>query len=220
VAAIALGLLTCERESYTSRTLKSFAKWNDLSKFIKVHVDDASRSSLNRDLAASYGFFSAAPHMDRLGCFEARRVLVDVAAAHGAEWLLILENDWETVRAFPWKLFELCVERFPRVYCLRMYGEQKERHGRATGDLHKGRQRAPVEWKLIKGAPERAEIGNVHWGCPPAVTEIETLKWLLKKSHSDRDVMHTSGKLKKLTVRPRSNVVWHIGTDKTPGFKF
>jgi hypothetical protein len=217
---LAVGLLTCEREAYTAHTLKSFAKWNDLSRFdVRLHVDDASETDLNRELAVGHGFFTV-KQPARMGCFESRRLLVTLAVAHGAEWLLILENDWETVRPFPWDLFQICVERFPRVYCLRMYGERKERHGRETGDIHKGRDRAPVEWTPLKESPGVAEIGNVHWGCPPAVTELTTLDWLLTKANSDRDIMHRSGKLKKLTVRPIRNVVFHIGQRKTPGFKY
>jgi hypothetical protein len=127
------------------------------------------------------------------------------AAAHFAPWVLLLENDIESVRPFPWSLFEAITENHD-VYCLRLFGRFKDALGldpcKAT---HQWRRNRPVKWSALKGAPEPAEIGAIHWSAQPSVTRVPSALALHRRG--DRVL--------GLTVRVRDNVMVHIGAERT-----
>ena len=223
---IAVCLLTCGRLDYTRRTLESFSAQNPdaRERFILLHADDASdQPTVMRDLAAAHGFETVVSHGTRRGASALRAAVVSVAAARGAEWVLLLENDWEWARPFPWALFDyLCATR-PDVYCLRLFGTHKGRDQRwPCFAVHLGRSRRAVTWAPLVGSPEPAEVATIHWGAPPMVTRLAEAVQLctapppnVPPSSSDLAAIQASGKLTALVARVRANVVYHIGVEPT-----
>lgn len=203
---IAVALLTCDRPAYTARTIETFLAHNsDRTRFVLLHGDDASQHAINRDLAAAAGFETVVQHTTRQGNLATRTALIQQAAAR-APWVLLLENDIASIRAFPWTLFDQ-VAALPIVYCLRLYGRFKDADQRDACKVHhQWRNQAPVTWAPMTGFAEPAEATQIHWSAQPCVTRAEPLVTL-----------HTRGvrELRKLTARVVDNVMVHIGTART-----
>jgi SAM-dependent methyltransferase len=223
---IAVGLLTCDRADYTARTLRSFSAQNPDAResFILLHGDDASVEPTNTTLAHEHGFETVgATHSKRLGARLLRTDVVRAAADRGADWILLLENDWDWVRPFPWALFRYVTTTQPNVYTLRLYGQYKERNNKCRCmTVHAGRGRRPVTWQPLTGAPEAAEIAAIHWGAPPAVTRLAEALELHRDPgptggslSSDAFEMQISGQIAGLVARVVNNVVYHIGDQPT-----
>jgi hypothetical protein len=155
--------------------------------------------------------------MRRQGAQATRRQLVHAAHRRGASWIFMLENDWRSVRAFPWALFRE-VEANPQIYSLRLYGAFKEAGGtRPCFTQHQGLPGRPrVTWTPLS-ASEPAETALIHYGSPPNVTRIaESL--VLHAARTDSEAGRVSGTIRRLTARVVQNVVEHIGADRTPAF--
>jgi SAM-dependent methyltransferase len=237
---IAILLVTCGRLEYTRQTLESFSAQNPdaRTRFLLLHADDASDDPAILALATEHGFETmTVPSTVRAGARAMRTLLITTAAARGADWIVVLENDWEWVRPFPWALFDVVATTRPEVYCLRLYGQYKARGQRLPCCLHHlGRQGRPaVTWRPMTPAPEAAEIADIHWGGPPAVTRIaealrlhaatfakqeagqaQTHAFSGRDLRSDVPEMIESGLITAKTVRVVSNVVYHIGDQQTP----
>lgn len=224
---IAVVLLTCDRADLTRATLESFARHNPEARgrFILLHADDASTTPTNAELATAHGFETVVAHPSRRGVRALRAAGVAVAAQRGADWVLVLENDWEWARPFPWALVDHLVTVHPEVYHLRLYGAWKERHQRnRCWAMHMGRGRQAVTWAPLRGAPEPTEIAEIHWGAPPALTRMREATQLCVApagtgydGSGDVHEMHASGRLTVKVARVVENVVFHIGFAKTPG---
>jgi hypothetical protein len=206
---ITIALLTCDRSEYTRQTLQTLYAHNDLHRFALIHGDDCSAKKHNLKLAESYGFETVVRTKQRQGAQAMKRAL---AKACKTPWLLLLENDWECDRPFPWDLFERVDAS--DAYTFRLFHEFKERGKRRAGVNHYGREQAPPGWQPFG---EGAEIGDIHWCSPPSVTRIQELRWLLEKK-SERGSMALSGKIQRPVVRVTENVFYHIGESRTPGF--
>lgn len=215
---VALCLLTCERFEYTRRTVESLAAHNDLSRFVLLHGDDASQDGRNAAIASRHGFARIETGQQRLGVMQMERQLASEAAALGCDWTIILQNDWQSIRGIPLPLIGFCDGRRD-IYCLRLYGRFKNEADRPAGDRHKGKDGRPANWRPLDGAPESTEIGDIHWGSPPAATRTDILVWLLKDAARDRDARERSGLIDTLTARPTNRVMVHFGTERTPAFK-
>lgn len=206
---IAVCLLTCDRFAYTATTLRSFAAFNDPSRFVLLHADDASEDSRVVPLVQTHGFSTVLQSSSRRGWLTMRTRLFQLAAKRGAEWILFLENDHEWVRAFPWALFHF-VRQYSQIYCLRLQGAFK---GRDRTDPcmvhHKLDRRKEVKWKPMKRAPETSEIGRIHWSAQPSVTRTRELLVLHERGFESHD----------LTARVLSNVTYHIGARRTPAIE-
>lgn len=207
---IALCLQTCDRPELTARTLASFVAFNDPARFLLLHGDDASRDLDNHNLAKAAGFRTVVQTSVRMGVIAVRRALFDQAAARHADWVLLLENDCESVRSFPWPLFEF-VSQFPGIYCLRLFGAFKGPNEtdpcKAVSEWASSGD--PVRWKRLVKAPEPAEIGTIHWTAQPAVTRTSEAVSI--------QLGHWRDLRKARTVRVVANVLVHIGADRTPG---
>lgn len=202
---IAVALLTCDRFAYTEATLRSFSAHNDTSRFCLLHADDASTDPRVPALATAHGFRTVARSTTRKGWLPMRLALFKYAARE-ADWILFLENDIEWLRAFPWPLFEY-VSRQANIYCLRLYGEFKDRHGedRALAFHKQGPRVQPVKWRRLKYAPEPCQVGLIHWGAQPSVTRAQPLLDLHRYGMESGD----------LTARVVANVTAHIGLERT-----
>lgn len=202
---IAVCLLTCERLAYTAVTLRSFAAFNDTSRFMLLHGDDASTDPAVRALPRTFGFTTVFQTEARIGWLAMRTRLFQVAARRGARWVLFLENDIEWVRAFPWALFEF-VNRHSQLYCLRLQGKFKGKNETEPCMIYDKRdRRKPVRWGRLKYAPEPAQVGYIHWSAQPSVTRIHELLNLHEYGMESPD----------RTVRVVENVTYHIGATRT-----
>lgn len=202
---VAVCLMTCDRNDYTRRTLESFRAMNpDLSRFVLLHGDDASRDGTNARLAAEAGFQTVVEHRVRCGNLALRHAMIE-AAAHFAPWVLILENDIESVRPFPWPLFDF-VSLNKKIYCLRLFGRYKDAAGadpcKVTNQWSRNR---PVQWYTLADAPERAQYGAIHWSAQPSVTRVVSAIALHRKNQRQLG----------LTARVLENVMVHIGAERT-----
>ena len=205
---IACCLQTCDRYDLTARTLETFAAHNDLSQFRLLHADDASTDHEGmRALTMRYGFRTVFQTHERLGCTMVRWGLISAATRRGAEWILLLENDIETLRPFPWALFQY-VAKNQEIVCLRLYGRFKDAERKDPClTTHKHRGHSFVQWRPLKGAPEASQIGQIHWSAQPAVTRA---KPLLEHHRTGEDP-------EGWTVRVKKNVTAHLGAERTPG---
>jgi len=203
---IAVCLLTAGRLAYTATTVTTFTAQNAGHRFgLLLHADDASADPAVPSLPVAYGFETVYRSPRRQGWLEMRRKLFAAAKARGAAWVLFLENDIEWARPFPWPLFDYVASK-PDIYCLRLQGAFK---GKGQTDpcmtYHKADRRAPVRWRRLKFAPERAQVGRIHWSAQPSVTRIEPLLDL-----------HTHGMdAPALTARVVENVTYHVGLERT-----
>lgn len=218
--------ITSDRADLTEKTLRTFSKFNGWGVYapfdtIWLHGDDASSSRENRDLAQAYGYRSVVntkPNK-RLGAHAMRRTMIDEAIERDATHVLVLENDWESTREMPWTAID---EAFRRddVWAFRLYGEHKQKDGtRPAGHLHAGRDCANPHWKSLALGNERCQIGDIHFGAPPCVFEINALRSIHEGTKSDSAAMKRSGKIQLKTIRLIENVFWHIGFERTPGFR-
>ncbi len=204
---IAVLLQTCNRPDYTRRTLETWHAHNAGAPFLLLHGDDASTDAEGmRTLAGAYGFETVVQSQERVGVIATQRALLLAATRRKADWVLVLENDIETLRPFPWALFRF-VERTPDIYCLRLFGRYKDEAKRvACKTTHSWRKNEPVEWRPLRDAPEKAQVGCIHWTSQPAVTRT-----------SEALSIHAGCRPDAWTARVKKNVVSHIGHECTPG---
>jgi hypothetical protein len=200
---IAVGLVTCERPRYTLRTLASFLRYHSRSAFCLLHADDASQTSVNALLAQAAGFQTiyTAPH--RAGPLPALQALVAAAGRAGASHFCYLENDWEWVGPMPQGL---------HVECVRFYGATKARSGpRAPTGTRRLGTSEQIQWSPCG---QGWEYGQAHWGGPPSLTLLPLLAPVVAQAQTFKQVSLLLPTL--ATLRPVTNLVWHIGEEPTP----
>ena len=201
---IAVALLTCDRFDYTARTVESFIQHNDPSRFTLLHADDASTDTRVVGFVQAHGFKTVVRHKTRRGWLRTRTKLL-AHAAKAAPWVLYLENDIETARPFPWRLFRFVARRHD-ISSLRLYGAYKDRD-RLDACLTRSKvDGIEVNWRPFRDAPEKAQIGLIHWSAQPSVT----------RSQEALDHHVYGSPLSGWTVRPKKNVTYHIGVERTP----
>jgi hypothetical protein len=208
---IAVCLLTCNRDAYTEKTVQTFAQFNaGDDRFVLLHGDDASDTPVNAQLAGDYGFTTVMQSTARRGWLPSRIELFRQAARY-AQWVLLLENDIETLRPFPWKTFDV-VWKQRDVTSFRLYGRFKDRQKTELClATHKRNGHTPVNWRPWRFAPEPCQIGRIHWSAQPCVTRLNDLLDLHRHGHEPHG----------LTVRVKKNVMAHFGTERTtmPGLE-
>lgn len=204
---VALALQTCDRFECTVRTLETLARLNDLSEFVLLHGDDGSIDQwATQALVASYGFQTVVQHETRRGINATRTALVDVASHKKADWIFLLENDIESLRSFPWPLVTYAAKQ-PQVYTVRLFGRYKDvARTEACKTTHQWAGNTPVEWRPFRNAPEKSQVGRIHWTSQPSVTRTHVLKHILRGARPES----------LYTVRVKKNVVSHFG-ERTEG---
>lgn len=244
---LAIGLVTADRADVTRRTLETFSKFNPSDRMPVssghhlplrlqapchvdlIHADDASVDPHVRRLAELHGFERiTSPTNVRQGGQRMRYLIVNEAARRQCTHVMILENDWESVRPIPWDAVNFSFS-FRDVYCMRLYGVYRERDPvtgagrRACNKSHMGKGYNTYDpgWKEMSAEVpmERLELGDVHWGAPPAITRIDEAVWLHEDTRSEAQIRRKCARFDWLTVRVTNNVFYHIGDDRTPGFK-
>lgn len=226
---VVIALQSCGRYDLTSQTLSSLYKFSpNMPDWVQlIHAEDGRKDRRNENLAAGYGFETVSPDR-QLGNTLCRKHLIRQAAKRGASHIILLENDWETIRPWPWELIQWMTEQ-PEIYHMRFWHEWKiprkynawvEAGRQGYVSRHRGRDNANPGWQLFTGAPESIEIGDIHWSAPPAVTRIHEALWLHKGVRAESGSIQKSGEITHKVARVMENVVWHIGeARRTPEFK-
>jgi hypothetical protein len=216
---VAVLLTTRCREDMTAETLRTFAAYHRLDRFVRLHGDDASPTGENRRLAAEHGFETVHCPAEQQGHMASFRALLRIAVEEGCDWALALENDWEWVRPTPaWARGVMSGGDWPRVDGIRLYGATKARSGpRApTGACLMG-TKTPIEWRPI--APGVEYTDRCHFAGPPAYWRTEAL-WPYVR---DMPTFKAVGLVYQTShLRAVENCVWHLGDtqDKsTPGHR-
>lgn len=207
---LAVCLLTADRPDYTAETVATFTEHVVTSDMLLLHADDGSQTMSNVLIAQAGGFETVYETKHREGPLSALRAMWSVAVQHGATHILHLENDWEFCGPLP--------TGFDARQCVRLYGERKGRTGerQMTGPNRMGTKQ-PIDWFDL--VPNKGwQLGNAHWAGPPSVTHAHLLIDAVFKAQTFKDLSLLMNTLE--TVRPRENVVWHIGDKRTPGARF
>ena len=230
---LAIVLITCEREDYTRKTCELFARHNgwcanapfDVRMY---HIDDASTSDENMELARQFGYETLHQHFVRRGNTVTRVRAIEMAAeACEPTHIMLLENDWECLRPMPWEAIQFAMEHPEHdIYHLRLWHHFKYRTSDEAWDGvseppfrgHKGRRNAPEGWVPLEGAPEPMDIGDGHWGAPPSITRTKETRWLHHNATSEQKSRVRSGLIQARCARVKKNVFYHIGDERTPGF--
>lgn len=216
---LAVCLLTLDRCDLTAITVRSFVEHNRarLGDFELLHCDGGSAWPRNVEIAKRYGFRTllAPPATERVGQFVCLLAFLDGAYAAGADWMLWLENDWQSVKPLPWpEAFREGVET------VRLFGELKFQSGRRrrAGRFRIGTNEL-IEWH--RSAVDGWEEGFAHWGGGGTAIRVEALEHLIARARG----RHPSPRLKDViaadprlvSLRPTENVMWSIGLETTPG---
>lgn len=213
---IAVCLLTCgpERLAVTCETVGSFLAFNSGRRdMILLHADGGGAGAReNCDVAEDAGFTTIAAPADRVGQIESFRSFMGFVLADPAiEAIAWFENDWASAKPLPPIDF---LHRWPGVDQFRLYGDRKMRgYGpRApAGDKHI-RTKRPLEWSQSKESGW--EHGYAHWGAGGTIVRPRAIKpWLDLPRLKDVIVATDLD-----TMRPKENILWHIGEATTRGF--
>lgn len=217
---IAVCLLTCGREELTWRTVKSFLKYNVLgggrTDLALLHADAGGPSPFefgaNNDLR--YMFETISCPRDRVPQMTSFRELIGEAAVRGAEFVLWLENDWESVAPIPTLEF-LRTTAKEGIITWRLFGVRKGRGDgpRAWAGQHRIGTNEKIDWQPSKFSGW--EFGLAHWG---AGGTIATLAYLESQLHRPRLKDVITARVELPSARPTENIMWHIGEETTPGF--
>lgn len=207
-------LLTCGREKHTQKTLDSFSRFVDPSRFVLLHGDDCSETTENKKLAYRVGFETVLETKNRMGVAYMWQSLVKIAALRGVDWIVFQENDWEWVRDFPFEAMEYAHSQ-EDIYYVRFFGKYREANNqRPCNPMHMVKKTHPV-WEKIGNEWQK---GDIHWGFPANATKTKEAVFLTSGINAEGDARKRSAEIKKLTMRPVENYVYHIGENRTDGF--
>lgn len=214
---IAVCLLTCGRDDLTVRTAHSFEFFNAglRSDLICLHADCGGHGP-HRDVE-TFGFRTVHAPRERVPQMVSYRALIEEAALKGAEFVLWLENDWESVAPIPTLDWLRKARDEHGIVTWRLFGERKMRGDgpRAMAGEHRIGTKDRVHW-IDCLEFEGWQRGHTHWA---AGGSIATLAHLESQLHRPRlkDVITAKNDLP--TMRPVQNVLFHIGHETTPGFQ-
>jgi len=132
------------------------------------------------------------------------------ARKYEADWIVWLENDWESVAPLPSHAF--MAEATGVVDTIRLFGAKKFLDGpRQNAGPHKIGTREPIVWSPWS---PNWEFGLAHWGAGGTMVRTDILA---RCSHLRRlkDVITHTTDLPSL--RPMENIMWSIGHESTEG---
>ena len=108
---ITVAILTCDRLSLTKRTVDSFISHNGRDQFDLYFGDDASTSDETHEFMESRNIPCLVKHKRRLGCSPTTEELINKAmGSSDNEYVMYLQNDFETVRPMNIRLIERIFE--------------------------------------------------------------------------------------------------------------
>lgn len=218
ISPLAVCLLTCDRPELTAITVQSFVEHNRarLPELTLLHCDGGSATSENCDLAQAAGFMTlvAPPPSERIGQMATLRHFLDVVRARGLEFIVWLENDWESVAPLPTDAFV----RLSGVETIRLFGVKKFRSGhRALAGRHRIGTNEPLVWVPATGRPGWEYSAHAHWGAGGTIVRTDVIEAHVAAGPARlKDVIMSAHDLRSL--RPIENVMWSIGQQTTTGF--
>lgn len=221
---IAVALLTCGRLSNTAETLKTLLAHNPwLRGGALYYADDASPDPDGMfDLCKLFGFKPVVQNQKRWGCSPTSRSLLmnvwrRVRSKPGKWGILYLQNDWTSVKPIPVDDIELAFSS--GVGWFRLYGEYKDyacKQRASTKNLGTGKR---VTWWPLSGKVS-IELALIHWCFCPSVTRLDVIpKLFVEPIARESDVIRRSVGL-ACGARVVENVMFHAGTETTPGGLF
>lgn len=208
---IAVCLLTCGRDELTGRTVASFEEFNTgRADLICLHAD-AGGSELQE-----WGSFKLidAP-AERMPQMHSYRALIGEAAVRGAEFVLWLENDWVSVAPIPSIEFLQQTRAEHAIVTWRLFGKRRMKSKTDRGLVRETQigTDVPIDWQPVFGG---WEIGRAHWGGGGCIATLEHLESQIHRKRL-KDVV--TAKLDLLSLRSVENIMWHVGTERTPGLR-
>jgi hypothetical protein len=214
---IAACLLTCgpERGGETIRTAESFARLNaGRDDLVRYHVDGGGEGrDRNIEIAREYGFVTLHAPDRREGQIESFRAFLDTTLRRGADFMLWLENDWESVAPIPPISFFN-----PLVYVdqFRLFGTRKMQGNgpRALAGPHRIGTKTLIDWADHPDFPAW-EMARCHWGAGGTIVRPEELE-PFKDRPRMKDIIVAANDLRSMRVK--ENILWHIGETTTGGF--
>lgn len=210
---IAACLLTCgdDRHAEAARAAHSFARFNaGRDDVVRLHVDGGGPGRIvNAGIAARHGFATVWSPIARVGQIESFRFFFE--AVDDFEFMVWLENDWESAAPLPSIDF---LRKFHGVDQFRLYGSRKMRGDgpRAPAGTHLIGTKIPIDWKP---SPDPAwECAWAHWGAGGTIVRPRVLAPYVDRPRLKDVIVATQLR----TLRPRENILWHIGEKTTGGF--
>jgi len=212
---IAVCLLTCDRPELTEQSVWSFVKQNNdrLESFLLLHCDGGSHAPTNCEIAKAAGFRTlvAPSPRQRIGQMTTLLYFLQAARKYEADWIVWLENDWESVAPLPSDVF---IET-SGADTIRLFGAKKFRDGpRQNAGPHRIGTNDHILWEPWPGRTPGWEMGLAHWGAGGTMIRTDILA---RCSHLRRlkDVITHTTDLQSL--RPLENIMWSIGHESTEG---
>lgn len=209
---LAICLLTADRADYTNQTLTTFCEHNgwESDKQIRLHADDGSKNDTNVHMADAAGFLTCYRSTERRGVMPALRYMWRQAIVMGATHILHLENDCVSLAPLPSENIYRSAES------TRLYGRFKGLNNTYPTGPHIMGTKEVIQWKPTP-APGW-EYATCHWGAQPSITRAGLLHLAIERAERLKDV--STQLLRIDTIRPRWNILAHIGEVKTDGARF
>lgn len=215
---LAVCLLTCgpERVAETARTASTFKAHNRGRKdVVLLHVDGGGEGSrVNQTIAAGHGFETISAPRKRVGQIESLRAFLADRRVTTSNFVLWLENDWESERPLPPPEFFKANGHFAQV---RLYGARKMKGDgpRALAGTHIIGTKTPIDWRPLEREPGW-EKGRCHWGAGGTLVKPSILLGGAYEAARLKDIIVAANNC--VTIRPVENILWHIGEKTTEGF--
>ena len=218
---IAVCLLTCGRVELTRRTVHAFEHWHRgiRDDLFCLHADGGPWGDSqidNCDLAHDFGFVTIDRPDERVPQMASFRKLIEEAALKGAEFVLWLENDWESVAPIPTLEFLQATKKAHDVVTWRLFGKRRMKSKTERGLVRETQigTDVPIDWQPSEF--DGWEIGRAHWGGGGC---IATLAHLESQFHRSRLKDVVTAKPDLVSMRPVKNTMWHVGEERTPGLR-
>jgi len=206
---IAVCLLTCGRGPLTGRTIGSFDSWNYVRKdLFRIHAD----GGCEQPAILYHGWPCIDRPPSRVPQMHSFRKLIEEAAVRGAEFVMWLENDWESVGPLP-KIEFLREHAKAGIKTWRLFGEFKMREPgpRARAGEHEIGSKNKIDWKP---GPAGWETGAAHWAAGGSIATLACLEAQIYRPRM-KDVITAEPRLPSMRVR--ENLMFHIGEKTTEG---
>jgi hypothetical protein len=176
---IAVCMLTCGRADLTLKTANSFRKINaGRSDVLLWHVDAGPadrKQERNCAIAKFFDFDTLRAPAVREGQIDSFRVFMTAIAGSPVDFMLWLENDWESTHTIP-TLEQL--RGFAEVDQWRLYGHRKNAAGgprsrAGTKNLGDG---SALEWRPSQSIKGWEFTPRAHWGAGGTIVRPEKLQ--------------------------------------------
>ncbi len=215
---IAVCFLTCgdDRLDLAERTASSFARLNaGRCDLVLLHVDGGGpgRASNNK-IARAHGFETISSPVQRVGQIESLRAFLDDRRTRSADFVLWLENDWESEKPLPSPVFFKANSHLAQI---RLYGARKMRGDgpRAMAGEHIIGTKTLIDWKPVAREPGW-EMARCHWGAGGTLVKPSILLGGANLATRLKDIIVMADNC--VSIRPVENILWHIGETTTGGF--